>query len=173
MDVTCITESRVEVREARQESARRECAESGGRCSQAGRGALRHDAGGERATLSSHYCSGLGQGLRSYRHGIARAWRAVRSRARQCDKQGPDAHENPRFGVSLNARAGRWIGGHRTEPYGQNTQQSPGFGLSLSPHPFAEKIPTSVSRLIPAFCDFGTLDYHGRRPYVRTPPKIR
>ena len=66
-------------------------------------------------------------GLRSHRHGIARARWAVRSRARQCDKQGPNAHENPRFGVSLNARAGRWIGGHHTEPYEQNTQQSPGF----------------------------------------------
>src|SRR5262245_44038127 len=66
------------------------------------------NAGGERATLSSHYCSGLGQGLRSHRHGIARARRAVRNRARQCDKQGPNAHENPRYGVSLNARAGRF-----------------------------------------------------------------
>src|SRR5262245_15589565 len=27
------------------------------------------------------------------------------------------------------------IGGHGTEPYEQNTQQSPGFGLSFSPHP--------------------------------------
>ena len=73
---------------------------------------LRHDAGRERATLSSHYCSDLGQRLRSHRHGIARARRAVRSRARQRDKQGPNAHENPGFGVSLNARAGRfWIGG--------------------------------------------------------------
>src|SRR5262249_22132312 len=41
---------------------------------------------------------------RSHRHGIARARRTVRNRARQCDKQGPDAHKNPRFGVSLNAR---------------------------------------------------------------------
>jgi hypothetical protein len=28
-----------------------------------------------------------------------------------------------------------WIGGQGIEPYEQNTQQSPGFGLSLSPHP--------------------------------------
>ena len=28
-----------------------------------------------------------------------------------------------------------WIGGHGTEPYEQNTQQSPGFGLKSSPHP--------------------------------------
>jgi len=28
-----------------------------------------------------------------------------------------------------------WMGGHGTEPYEQNTQQSPGRGLSLSPHP--------------------------------------
>jgi hypothetical protein len=28
-----------------------------------------------------------------------------------------------------------WIGGHGTDPKEQNTQQSPGLGLSLSPHP--------------------------------------
>jgi hypothetical protein len=28
-----------------------------------------------------------------------------------------------------------WIGGHGTDPKEQNTQQSPGFGFSLSPHP--------------------------------------
>ena len=33
------------------------------RAADAGRCALRHDAGGERVTLSSHYCNGLGQGL--------------------------------------------------------------------------------------------------------------
>ena len=35
------------------------------------------------------------------RHGIARAQRTIRSRARQRDKQGADAHENPGVGVSL------------------------------------------------------------------------
>ena len=45
------------------EKTHRECTEWGGRCSQAGRCALRHDAGSERVTLSSHYCNGLGQGL--------------------------------------------------------------------------------------------------------------
>jgi hypothetical protein len=28
-----------------------------------------------------------------------------------------------------------WTGGHGEEPYEQNTQQSPGFGLSLAPQP--------------------------------------
>jgi hypothetical protein len=28
-----------------------------------------------------------------------------------------------------------WIGGHGTEPYEQNTQQSPGFGRSVAPQP--------------------------------------
>jgi hypothetical protein len=27
------------------------------------------------------------------------------------------------------------IGGHLTDPYEQNTQQSPAFGFSRSPHP--------------------------------------
>ena len=80
---------------------------SRGQCGQAGRSVLRHDPGGERATLSSHHCNGRGQGLRSHRHGIARARRPIRSCARQCDKQGADAHENPGVGVSLNARAAR------------------------------------------------------------------
>ena len=56
----------------------------------------------ERATLSSHHCSGRGQGLRSHRHGIAWAQRTIRSCARQCDKQGTNAHQNPGAGVSLN-----------------------------------------------------------------------
>ena len=46
-----------------------------------------------------------GQGLRSHRHGIARAQRTIRNCARQCYKQGADAHENPGVGVSLNAPA--------------------------------------------------------------------
>jgi hypothetical protein len=28
-----------------------------------------------------------------------------------------------------------WIGGHGTEPYEQNTQQSPAFGRSVTPQP--------------------------------------
>jgi hypothetical protein len=28
-----------------------------------------------------------------------------------------------------------WTGGHGTEPYEQNTQQSPGKGLSVAPQP--------------------------------------
>jgi hypothetical protein len=28
-----------------------------------------------------------------------------------------------------------WTGGHGTDPYEQNTQQSPGFGRSMTPHP--------------------------------------
>jgi hypothetical protein len=28
-----------------------------------------------------------------------------------------------------------WIGGHGTEPYEQNTQQSPDFGRSVAPQP--------------------------------------
>src|SRR5262249_55841335 len=89
------------------QEARCDRAESRGQCGQAGRCALRHDSGGERATLSSHHCNGRGQGLRSHRHGIARAQRTIRSCARQCYKQGADAHENPGVGVSLNSRAAR------------------------------------------------------------------
>jgi hypothetical protein len=51
------------------------------------------------------HCNGRGSRLRSHRHGIARAQRTIRGRARQRDKQGADAHENPGVGVSLNARA--------------------------------------------------------------------
>ena len=28
-----------------------------------------------------------------------------------------------------------WMGGHGTEPYEQNTQQSPAFGRNIAPHP--------------------------------------
>jgi len=31
--------------------------------------------------------------------------------------------------------ASAWAGGHGTEPYEQNTQQSPGRGFRRSPHP--------------------------------------
>ena len=89
---------------AEQIKARCERAESRGRCGQAGWCALRHDLGEGRVSLSSHHCNGRGQGLRSHRHGIARAQRTIRSRARQRDKQGADTHENPGAGVSLNAR---------------------------------------------------------------------
>src|SRR5262249_39308459 len=86
--------------------------EGGGGGGEGGGWGWGEEEGGEGAPLSSHYCSGLGQRLRSHRHGIARARRAVRSRARQRDKQGPNAHESPGFGVSLNAQAGRFrIGG--------------------------------------------------------------
>ena len=63
------------------------------------------DSGEGRVSLSSHHCNGRGQGLRSHRHGIARAQRTIRNCARQCYKQGADAHENPGVGVSLNAPA--------------------------------------------------------------------
>jgi nucleotide-binding universal stress UspA family protein len=64
-------------------------------------------AGEGRVSLSSHHCNGRGQVLRSHRHGIARAQRTIRNCARQCYKQGADAHENPGVGVSLNAPAAR------------------------------------------------------------------
>ncbi len=37
-----------------------------------------------------------------------RAQRTIRNSARQCDKQGADAHENPGTGLSLNSRAACW-----------------------------------------------------------------
>ena len=89
------------------QEARRERVESRGKCGEAGRCLLRHYSGGGRTTLSSHHRNGQAQGLRSHRHGIAWAQRTIRSRARQRDKQGADAHENPGVGVSLNARAAR------------------------------------------------------------------
>jgi hypothetical protein len=58
-----------------------------------------HSRAGGGAVHSSN--SGL---MRSHRHGIAWAQRTIRSCARQCDKQGADAHENPGDGLSLNAR---------------------------------------------------------------------
>ena len=63
------------------------------------------NSGGGCATLSSHHCNGRRQGLRSHRHGIARAQRIIRSCAGQCYKQGADAHENSGIGVSLNGWA--------------------------------------------------------------------
>jgi len=38
-------------------------------------------------------------------------------------------------GVSDCPERAAWIGGHGTEPYEQNTQQSPGFGRSVAPQP--------------------------------------
>ena len=45
------------------------------------------------------------KGCDIHRHGIAWAQRTIRTCARQCDKQGADAHEHPGIGLSLNARA--------------------------------------------------------------------
>jgi hypothetical protein len=45
--------------------------------------------------------------LRPHRHVIAWAQRTLRGSARQCDKQGADAHEKPRTSLSLNVRAAR------------------------------------------------------------------
>jgi len=36
--------------------------------------------------------------------------------------------------VLIRSERSAWIGGHGTEPYEQNTQQSPGFGRSIAPH---------------------------------------
>ena len=70
---------------------------------------------GERATPSSHHRSSRGQRLRSHRYVIAWAQRTFHASNRQCDKQGADARENPRTGLSVtvqtarsNKRAGRW-----------------------------------------------------------------
>jgi hypothetical protein len=40
----------------------------------------------------------------------------------------------PHPGVPCSKRLA-WIGGHGTEPYEQNMQQSPGFGRSVAPQP--------------------------------------
>ena len=52
------------------------------------------------------------------RHGIAWAQRTIRSCARQCDKQGADAHEDPGTGLSLNAWAPRLSVTFLTDPAG-------------------------------------------------------
>ena len=57
---------------------------------------------GDAQPLSSQRCNGHGSGLRSYRYGIAWPQRPVRGFARQCDKQGAGARENPRTGLSVN-----------------------------------------------------------------------
>jgi nucleotide-binding universal stress UspA family protein len=56
------------------------------------------------ATPSSHHRSCRGQRLRSHCDVVARAQRTCRSSNRQCDKQGADARENPRTGLSVNVR---------------------------------------------------------------------
>jgi len=47
---------------------------------------------------------------------------------------GHGAYSPRQRGVSCSKRLA-WIGGHGTEPYEQNTQQSPGFGRSVAPQP--------------------------------------
>src|ERR1700756_1119495 len=71
-------------------------------------GSLRDDSSGERATLSSHHRCSQGQRLRSHRHVIAWAQRTFHASDWQCDKQGADARENPRAGLSVNAHTARW-----------------------------------------------------------------
>ena len=45
----------------------------------------------------------------------------------------PPVHQRRHAGsVHAPARA-TWIGGHGTDPYEQNTQQSPGFGFRVAP----------------------------------------
>src|SRR6185436_5721043 len=85
------------------------------KCGQGGWYFLQDDPSGERATPSSHHRSSRGQRLRSHRYVIAWAQRTFHASNRQCDKQGADARENPRTGLSVtaqtarsNKRAGRW-----------------------------------------------------------------
>ena len=82
---------------------------SRGKCGQGGRCFLRDNSSGERATPSSHPRSGRGQKLRSHRYVIAWAQRTFHASNRQCDKQGADASENPRTGLSMNVRTARWV----------------------------------------------------------------
>ena len=42
-------------------------------------------------------------------HVIAWAQRTFHASNRQCDKQGADARENPRTGLSLNVQTARWV----------------------------------------------------------------
>ena len=64
---------------------------------------------GERATPSSHHRSSRGQRLRPHRYVIARAQRTFHASNRQCDKQGADARENPRTGLSVNVQTAQWV----------------------------------------------------------------
>ena len=68
----------------------------------------RDDSSGERATPSSHHRSSREQRLRSHRYVIAWAQRTFQASNRQCDKQGADARENPRTGLSVNVQTARW-----------------------------------------------------------------
>ena len=67
------------------------------------------NSSGERATPSSHHRSSRGQRLRPHRYVIAWAQRTFHASNRQCDKQGADARENPRTGLSVNVRTTRWV----------------------------------------------------------------
>jgi hypothetical protein len=75
-----------------------------GKCGQGGWCFLRDDSSGERATSSSHHRSSRGQRLRSHCYVIAWAQRTFHASNRQCDKQGADARENPRTGLSVNVQ---------------------------------------------------------------------
>src|SRR5262249_57547322 len=53
------------------------------------------------SSLRSHHRDRQAKRLRSHRHGLARQERDCGNRARQCDDQGADAHENSGFGLPL------------------------------------------------------------------------
>ena len=82
---------------------------SRGKCGQGSRCFLRDDSGGERATPSSHHRSGRGKRLRSHCYVIARSQRTFHASHRQCDKQGADASENSRTGLSVSVQTTRWV----------------------------------------------------------------
>jgi hypothetical protein len=48
---------------------------------------------------------------------------------------GTSAYPAQHDAAPLSPRRSAWIGGQGTEPYVQNTQQSPCFGLSIAPQP--------------------------------------
>jgi hypothetical protein len=71
--------------------------------------------------------------------GIHHANRLVRGRRNQSRELSTLSVATPNQPVqqeaALSPARSAWIGGHGIEPYEQNTQQSPAFGLSRTPQP--------------------------------------
>ena len=72
--------------------------------------------------MGAPHASALMRGLRAQSRGVSIA-------------QWDDSYPVQQGGAPVCPERSAWIGGHGTEPYEQNTQQSPGFGRNVIPQP--------------------------------------
>ena len=133
-------------------SDRRLCKRVGSRnkCGEGGRCFLRDNSGGERATPSSHHRNGRGERLRSHCYVVAWSQRTFRASNRQCDKQGADARENPRIGLSVNVQTARWSNcDGRKRSYSSVPRASSGLNSFSSAAMWRSEAVTLIGLLLP------------------------